>query len=107
MLKKIEELTGKRILDMFDMICGTSTGAVLAALIGFKKHPLDRCEVMYKAFARKVFFVGSEPGKEDDDQVSSSAWARIVNYTNMLKVSIRALFFSFSFFFFSFSFSFS
>jgi hypothetical protein len=54
-LKKIEQETGKRIYELFDHICGTSTGAVLACLIGVFKLSLNECESYYKKFVDKIF----------------------------------------------------
>jgi len=47
-LKEIEKGTGKRIHEMFDLICGTSTGGMLAVALGIKLMTLDKCEEIYK-----------------------------------------------------------
>ena len=47
-LKEIEKGTGKRIHELFDLICGTSTGGMLATALGIKLMTLDQCEEIYK-----------------------------------------------------------
>lgn len=37
------------------MICGASTGAILAFLIGIKKVPLEECERTYKKLSMDIF----------------------------------------------------
>lgn len=48
MLKEIEKGTGKCIHELFDIICGTSTGGMLAIALGVKLMTLDQCEEIYK-----------------------------------------------------------
>ncbi|RZC50554.1 hypothetical protein C5167_018993 [Papaver somniferum] len=61
MLKQIEQGTGKRIHEMFDLICGTSTGGMLAVALGIKQMTLDECEEIYKNLGKRVF---AEPVNE-------------------------------------------
>ncbi|CAF0814183.1 unnamed protein product [Rotaria sordida] len=54
-LRRIEDLVGEPIHTMFDYICGVSTGAVIAAMLGAFKVDLDQCEELYKHFSSIVF----------------------------------------------------
>lgn len=55
MLKEIEKGTGKRIHELFDLICGTSTGGMLAVALGIKLMTLEECEDIYKNLGKLVF----------------------------------------------------
>ncbi|KAJ0082210.1 hypothetical protein Patl1_11086 [Pistacia atlantica] len=64
MLKEIEKGTGKRIHELFDLICGTSTGGMLAVALGIKLMTLDQCEEIYKNLGKLVF---AEPFPKDNE----------------------------------------
>ncbi|KAJ8975132.1 hypothetical protein NQ317_014202 [Molorchus minor] len=55
MLKKLEELTGKRVYQLFDFFCGVSTGAILSFSIGIHKHILDEISFGYEEISKEVF----------------------------------------------------
>ncbi|KAG7240721.1 hypothetical protein INR49_026610 [Caranx melampygus] len=54
-LHKLQDLTGKRIHQLFDYICGVSTGAILAFMLGIFQIPLEECEEMYRKLGSDVF----------------------------------------------------
>jgi patatin-like phospholipase/acyl hydrolase len=39
---------------MFDLVCGTSTGGILALALGIKHKPLNECKDLYLSIAKKV-----------------------------------------------------
>ena len=54
-LKKIQATTGKPIHELFDYICGVSTGALIGLMMGVFRIPLDQAEDIYKEFSREMF----------------------------------------------------
>ncbi|KAH7298485.1 hypothetical protein KP509_25G046000 [Ceratopteris richardii] len=64
MLRRLEAGTGKRIHEMFDLICGTSTGGMLAVALGIKQMTLDECEEIYTKLGKLVF---AEPTPKDNE----------------------------------------
>lgn len=63
-LKEIEKGTGKRIHELFDLVCGTSTGGMLAIALAVKLMTLDQCEEIYKNLGKLVF---AEPFPKDNE----------------------------------------
>ncbi len=48
MLWQLQERTGRRIHELFDLVCGTSTGGILAAALAVRCVPLAECEEIYR-----------------------------------------------------------
>jgi predicted acylesterase/phospholipase RssA len=58
-LQALKEKThGKEPYQLFDLICGTSTGGILAILLGVLRVPLDDCVAIYEELGHAVFDVG-------------------------------------------------
>ena len=55
MLRQLESCSGKRIHELFDLICGTSTGGILAASLALQQFTLDDCEDIYRLVASAKF----------------------------------------------------
>src|SRR5262245_50146359 len=57
-LQNLKHRTNKEPHELFDLICGTSTGGILALLLGVLKVPVDDCMVRYETLGKDVFEVG-------------------------------------------------
>ncbi|XP_043241162.1 calcium-independent phospholipase A2-gamma-like isoform X1 [Amphibalanus amphitrite] len=55
LLRELERLSGQPVYQMFDLICGVSTGALLACLLGPLKRSLDEVEELYTRLGTAVF----------------------------------------------------
>ena len=55
MLQLIEKETGQPIHELFDFICGVSTGAIIASFLAFHKKTIPEVEKTYKEIGSKIF----------------------------------------------------
>ncbi|KAL1560698.1 hypothetical protein AAHA92_10881 [Salvia divinorum] len=55
MLREIKKGIGKQIHELFDYICGTSTGGMLAVALGIKLMSLEKFEEIYTILGKLVF----------------------------------------------------
>lgn len=48
MLWQLQERTGRKIHQLFDLVTGTSTGGILAAALAIRCVSLEECEEIYR-----------------------------------------------------------
>lgn len=59
LMKRLEEMTGKRFFELFDFICGVSTGSIFVCGLVAKNRTLMEGKALYKEVARRVFHMPS------------------------------------------------
>ncbi|KAI5750926.1 hypothetical protein M8J77_002520 [Diaphorina citri] len=56
LLRKLEQISGRRISDMFDYICGVSTGSILLSTVGIPEgRTLDEALQLYMTLSTDLF----------------------------------------------------
>ncbi|XP_046895885.1 calcium-independent phospholipase A2-gamma-like isoform X3 [Hypomesus transpacificus] len=92
-LKQLEAETGKQVHQLFDYICGVSTGAVLAFMLGLARFSLEECEEMYRRFGSDVFrqnpLVGTMKMGWSHSYYSTETWEMILREKMGEKVLIK------------------
>ncbi|CAG7831143.1 unnamed protein product [Allacma fusca] len=81
-LRMIEQRTGKKVHELFDYICGVSTGSILAFLIGAHRRTLGECESLYKQLSQEIFnqntFIGAGNLFWSHSYYNTAAWEKIL-----------------------------
>ena len=54
-LKRLEELSHRRIYELFDYICGVSTGSLIGIMAAVFRVPVQDMEEIYKEFSVQMF----------------------------------------------------
>ncbi|TKS76741.1 Calcium-independent phospholipase A2-gamma [Collichthys lucidus] len=89
-LKLLEAETGKKIHQLFDYICGVSTGAVLAFMLGLAHFSLEECAEMYRRFGSEVFrqnpLVGTVKMGWSHSYYNTETWETILQSNNAIAV---------------------
>ena len=62
-MRQIERRCGRPVHELFDVIGGTSTGALLAVAVGVLRYSLDACHEVYALLGREVFGGGGGGGQ--------------------------------------------
>ncbi|XP_054902415.1 calcium-independent phospholipase A2-gamma-like isoform X2 [Poeciliopsis prolifica] len=85
LLKIIEDETGRKIYQLFDYICGVSTGAILAFMLGLARVSLEDCAEMYRQIGTEVFkqnpLVGTVNMGWSHSYYDTATWERILQET--------------------------
>lgn len=84
MLQRIEEISGKKICDLFDFICGVSTGAIITScLIPPNNMSLNRIYDLYRELSSRVFnqsaFWGASMLVWSGAYYDTSLWEKILS----------------------------
>ena len=85
LLRGIENAAKRPLRELFDLVIGTSTGALLAVALMVKGMSLDECEAVYKEVGNKVFRnpLHAAENKDGEDgngkgvSETSESWANV------------------------------
>ena len=81
-LRCLEAACRAPVHQLFDYICGVSTGSLLAVMLAVFKVPLVECDKVYREFSRQMFtrnmFMGASKLITSHAFYDSSIWEKIL-----------------------------
>ena len=87
-MRRLEELSKRRIHELFDYVCGVSTGSLVGAMAAIYRVPLAEMEEIYKEFSVQMFernrLIGAGKLFMSHAYYDSEVWERILRYIVLL-----------------------
>ena len=90
LLRGIENAARRPLPELFDLVIGTSTGALLAVALMVKGLSLDECEAVYKEMGNKVFKNPMHSAENGEDGNSKSASETSESWANVFYRSLHS-----------------
>jgi len=83
-MRRLEELSQCRIYELFDYVCGVSTGSLIGAMAAIFRVPVAEMEEIYKEFSVQMFernrLVGAGKLFTAHAYYDTDLWERILRY---------------------------
>jgi hypothetical protein len=73
LLRQLEERSGRRLHELFDLIVGTSTGGLLGVALGLRQFTLADCEAIYKVLGQRVFSAAAAAKDREESWTETAA----------------------------------
>ncbi|GFT23279.1 calcium-independent phospholipase A2-gamma, partial [Nephila pilipes] len=84
-LRQLEARTNKKVYELFDILCGVSSGAILSLLLGGLRLSLDECESLYRKLSDEIFsrstFWGTGRLMWSHAYYDTTAWVNVLKKT--------------------------
>ncbi|CAH1783362.1 unnamed protein product [Owenia fusiformis] len=82
-MKRIQKMCNREMHELFDYICGVSTGSLIAMMVGVYRIPLEECDRVYKMYAYEMFKRSKHQGISS--LVQKQAYYDTDQWVNILK----------------------
>jgi len=87
-MRRLEELSQRRIYELFDYVCGVSTGSLIGAMAAIYRVPIAEIEEIYKEFSVQMFeqnrLVGAGKLITSHAYYDTELWERILRYCEII-----------------------
>jgi len=95
-MRRLEELSRRKIHELFDYVCGVSTGALIGAMAAIYRVPVADMEDIYKEFSVQMFarnrLLGTSKLFTSHAYYDTELWERILRCCFLILLVVSATF---------------